>query len=51
MAEPSLVDQGFLILDALRSHSVRHTTLGYNFPGREIDPTQSPLPNDTQHSQ
>jgi hypothetical protein len=39
MAETSLVDQGPLIMEALRSYSVRHTTLRYNLPGREIGPT------------
>ena len=51
MAEPSLVDQRHMIIEALGIHPVRHTTLGYNFPGREIDPPQRTLPNDTQHSQ
>jgi len=39
VVEPSLVSQSLLIIEVLRPHSVRHTTLGYNFPGREIDPT------------
>jgi hypothetical protein len=49
MAQLSLLFQGFFTIEALRPHSIRHITLGYDFRGREIDPTQRPLVNDTTH--
>jgi len=48
LAQQPLVRQGLLFIGASRSHS-NHTR--YNSSGQGINPTQRPLPDNTQHSQ
>jgi len=45
------VSQCLLVIEALSSHSFRHTTFGRTLSGRVISPTQRPLPYITQHLQ
>jgi len=49
MAQQSLVGQGPLIIEVLRSHSDTNTRCDSS--GRVINPTQRPLSYNTQHSQ
>jgi len=50
MTQQPLIGQGFLIIEASRSHSdTQHTR--WDFSGRAIRPTQRPLPDNTQHSE
>jgi len=44
------VSQNLLVIEALRSHSFRHTTFGRTLSGRVITLTQRPLPGNTQYS-
>jgi hypothetical protein len=48
MAEQPLEVQGLLITEASRSQT-HHTR--YDASGRTFSPTQTPLPDNTQHSQ
>jgi hypothetical protein len=49
MAKQSLVGQGFVIVDASRSHSDDYIQSACS--GRVISSTQRPIPDNTQHSQ